>query len=803
MKRLFYFLTFIIVLSFSILPVHAVLKGYNINETVIMLRSELEVFATQVNILKSDFTKARNEYKVVMSEFSKEMNSAKLSLFSQQERYTFGNAYASEIAQSLCDKFYKLDLPIKLWEDSYGHTLERCKKLQKILLEINPDLLNAEARKSRTEGLEFLEALLLDYNKWLEEISLDIENYKLLSAQVDTLQNEINNNYNYILNSMLLTPDKQSTHKVFGEAFDANWEGFKNTMTGIMGASHYYGWEFQDKWNAEGMFIILSGLIAFLVGVFVAMFVIHKKLLMKYELVHKHPVIFSVFCGWNALTLTYLIIRFAFTDNPFFASALNLAIEVCLMYVLMNYSVLLRVESSQLVPTILSYIPTIILSLIIILYRMLLVDINVIRISYPIILLVFIVAQINVIMHLHRKLLRIDRYVSVLSVLLFSLCFGMNFFGYYYLSVYIALSWAIFIIGHLVLSCFYNYLHRIENRHLKIDKESYMKSWKPITFTWLFKPMSVIVVFLICLIECVHIFNISEWLSKLVDYKFIDFPGAICISIRRIFFIVVSAILTNYFIRIVNYILRAYYKEKADVGVINLCRNIFAIIVWGVFIIATLAYLEVNYIGILAALGGLAIGLGVALRDTFDCLLCGIILMMGRVKIGDYVEIGGVCRGKVIDIQYRTTLIETDDGAIVSIFNNQFFDKEFRNISFSGDYQRLHIAFKVQKEIDSLKVREILAQALTEKVSQLAKFPAPVILFDSCDLLHINMIAQVWMSVYEYDEGISNVKETIYNTLLEHGLSDMSVNSCVNFEKQILDLSEVTNRFPLPNGSIS
>ena len=212
--------------------------------------------------------------------------------------------------------------------------------------------------------------------------------------------------------------------------------------------------------------------------------------------------------------------------------------------------------------------------------------------------------------------------------------------------------------------------------------------------------------------------------------------------------------------------------------------------VWGLFIISTLAQLGVNYIGILAALGGLAIGLGVALRDTFDCLLCGIILMMGRIKIGDYVEIGDRCRGKVIDIQYRTTLIETDDGAIVSIFNNQFFDKDFRNISFSGDYQRLHIAFKVQKEIDSPKVREMLAQALIDKVPEIAKSPQPIILFDSSDRLHINMIAQVWVSVYKYDEGISHVKEALFNTLLENGLADMSVDSQVNFIKPIADVNE-------------
>lgn len=790
MKRFLYYLTVVLVLSFHSLSVRAVLKGYNINETVVMLSSELEVFATQVNTMRADFMKARTEYRSTMSEFSKEMNSAMLSLYSQQEQYTFGNAYASEVAQKMCDKFHERELPIQLWKGSYERTLTRCKQLQKTLLEINPAQLNDEARKSRTEGLEILDTLLVDYDRWVDEINDDIASYKSLSAKVDTLQREINNNYDYILNSLLLTPDKQPTQKVYGETFEANWKGFKNTITGIMGASHYYGWEFQDKWNAEGMFIILSGVIAFFVGILIAVLVIRKKWLKRWELLHGHPLIFSIFFGWNAVTLAYFIIRLAFTDNPFFASALNLAIEVCLMYVLLNYSVLLRVKSHQLVPTILSYVPTIVISLVIILYRMLLVDINVIRISYPVILLVFIVAQAFVITRLRRQLLPSDLYVNMLGTVLFSVCFGMNFFGYYYLSVYIALSWAIFIIGYLVLSCFYNYLHRVEKRRMELDKDAYMKSWRPITFTWLFKPMSVIIVLSICVIECVHIFSISEWLTSFFNHDFIHVQGVISLSVERLFFITVSAILTNYFVRIVNYLLRMYYKEKADVGAVNLGRNVFAIVVWGVFLIATLAYIEVNYIGILAALGGLAVGLGVALRDTFDCLLCGIILMMGRIKIGDYVEIGGICRGKVIDIQYRTTLIETDDGAVISIFNNQFFDKEFRNISFSGDYQRLHIAFKVQKEIDSPKVRKMLAQALADKVPQLAKFPAPMILFDSSDRSHINMIAQVWLSVYEYDEGISCVKETIFNTLLENGMADMSVDTVLNYLKPISDVSE-------------
>lgn len=796
MKRLSYYFIVALVLLFHALPAHAVLKGYSLNETVVMLSSELEVFAKQVDTMHADFMKARDDYKAELQEFSREMASAKLSLFSQQEQYVFGNAYASEVAQRLCDDFYGRSLPINLWKTTYERTLSRCQQLHKTLSEINPELLDASARRSRNEGLAYIDQVLASLNTWHDQIIDDLDKYEALAAEVDALQSDIDNNYNYILNSMLLTPDKQPTHKVFSDNFASNWSSFKNTVVGIFGESHYYGWEFQDKWNAEALFIILAGVIAFVLGVVFAILALYCGWIKRWKLMDSHPVIFSIFCGWNAVTITYFVIRVAVTSNPFFASALNLVIELCVMYVMLNFSVLLRVKSDQLIPTILAYMPTVVLSAIIFLFRLLLVDINVVRIAYPVTLLVLIVAQIFIIMRLHRKLLPLDRYVSILAVVLFSICFVMNFWGYYYLSVYVALAWAIFIIGHLVLSCFYNYLYRVEHRCKGGDEDTYKRSWMPFTFKWLFKPMSLIIVLLVCTLECVHVFNINEWFNGLFDYMFVNFPDIVCISARRVFFIIISAILTNYFIYLVNYLLRIRYHEKADLGAINLARNIFAIMVWGVYVILALAYVEVNYIGILAALGGFAIGLGVALRDTFDCLLCGIILMMGRIKIGDYVEIGNSYRGKVIDIQYRTTLIETDDGAVISVFNTQFFDKDFRNLSYTGDYQRLHIAFRVQKEIDTVKVREMLAKALAEKVPEIAKHPAPIILFGSSDSYHINMIAQVWMSVYDYDEGISNVKETLFNTLFEHGLSDMSVESRVIFTKGIMDVKEASIYIP-------
>ena len=790
--KLIRLLTLAIVFLFSSLSSYAVLKGDDVNETVIMLSSELEVFSKHVDATINDFLRARDIYKDKIHEFRKEMVSAKLSLYSQQEQYIFGNAYASENAYNLCQDFHKNKQPIDSWKISYNRSLSRCAKLHETLSKINPNSLNDHAKESRAEGIKCLNGIISDLKNWKDSIDVDIKRFNVVAAEVDSLQSEVDKNYNYILNSLLLLPDKKPTYVVFGTEFPTHWNSCIKTLSNMTTTSNYYGWEFQDKWANKAYFIIIAGIIAFVIGILLGKLV-YRWIPNEWEIVHKHPTCLYAFYGWVLVALTFFAIRL-FTDNPFFVSALDLLIEMCIMCIALLYSVLLRVRSNQLRATILSYLPVILLSLTIILYRIALVNIYVIRITYPIILLILIIAQFLIIRHSHKYILQFDRNMSFIAFFLFVACFVLNFFGYYYLSIHFALAWSVFIIGFLVLSCYYYYLDRCERYWRQKEDFDYSKSWRAFTFPRLFKPLAFIIVFTLCILECAHVFNINEWLYELYNYKFIDFPGAVCLSLRRIIHIIISAILINYIIGLVNYLLHLNFEEKAKVGAMNLSRKIFAIVMWGGFIVLSLAYVEVNTIGIIATLGGLAVGLGVALRDTFDCLICGIILMMGRIKIGDVVEVGKEIRGKVIDIQYRATIIETDDGDVISVFNNEFFGKDFKNVSYLGEYQRLHIAFKVQKEIDAPEVRKMLAQALAEKVPELAKSPAPKVLFGASDRFHIDMIAQVWVPVMNYYETISNVKETLFNTLKEHGMSNMSVDSRVRLIKNIVETENSENK---------
>ena len=114
--KLFRVLILGIILTLHSLSSLAVLRGYDINETVIMLNSELETFVGYVNTTIIDFSKSRDNYKKKMHEIRKELASAKLSLYSQQDQYIFGNAYASEYAQKFCEKFHQSELPKYIFE---------------------------------------------------------------------------------------------------------------------------------------------------------------------------------------------------------------------------------------------------------------------------------------------------------------------------------------------------------------------------------------------------------------------------------------------------------------------------------------------------------------------------------------------------------------------------------------------------------------------------------------------------------------------------------------------------------------
>lgn len=66
-------------------------------------------------------------------------------------------------------------------------------------------------------------------------------------------------------------------------------------------------------------------------------------------------------------------------------------------------------------------------------------------------------------------------------------------------------------------------------------------------------------------------------------------------------------------------------------------KNVLQVVVWGIWLMIALTIFHVGKSWLLAIFAGLSTGLGFASKDILENIYYGVSLMMGRVKVGDYI----------------------------------------------------------------------------------------------------------------------------------------------------------------------
>ena len=759
---------------------HAVLVGKDLNQTIVMLSRELESFEESLEEQGKAFHKNRTYYIGQLKRSEDRINSAMLSLLSQQDIYIFGQAYTAERATRMCNRLGIDTSPVKTWMASYERGMTRCVQLRQTLEGIPAERLAADKRPYREYCMKTLTKIIDSLKRGRSIMDEDEKYYLSVVKKEQNLLAKVHENYTTMHERVFLTPETPYPDVL--NNWSDQWTHFKSLL-GAMFSEKWFGWDYQKDWTRNAMIIILTVFITFILGIFIGRFVLRRWLVSRFPFIEKSTTTFCIMSGWTFVTLAMLFLRAFVMRNPYFTSVLSLIVEVTLLMIVLFGSVLVRVRESRYYATIMHYIPTVFITIVVVFYRIMLVHSLVLHVSFFPILVLTMLAQLCLCLINSRRIAAFDRAVGYVSLAVYVVCCILSFAGYHLLALQIVMLWSLLLSGHLALSCFYVFLNRCERYRRRLEGDAYFDSWRPFTFARLYKPMALILVLINCIAAWAHIFNITKWIEGIMSYMFIDAPGIVRISLKRIVVLILLAILVNWLLALMKYFLHKRYGNSADLGGIGLTTRAVILFVWAVYVLIALTYLEINSMGIIAALGGLTVGLGIALRDTFDCFICGLTLMMGRLKIGDVVECEDGLRGVVKDIQYRTTLIETDTGAVVSVFNTSLFDKGFKNVSRLGDYQMMRLGFRVQKNVDVDWVMSILEKNLIKDVPQLSPDRKPLVLFDSTDRFHIDMIAQVWISIKDYYEAISNVKKSIFKTLRDNNLSNMDVDSRIRILK--------------------
>lgn len=112
-------------------------------------------------------------------------------------------------------------------------------------------------------------------------------------------------------------------------------------------------------------------------------------------------------------------------------------------------------------------------------------------------------------------------------------------------------------------------------------------------------------------------------------------------------------------------------------------------------------FVALNFLGVnLGALtffsGALGVGIGFGLQSIFSNFISGVILLMEKtLKIGDFIELQGGLSGVVKEINFRSTVLTTNDNIDIIVPNEAFIKNQLINWTHMDAKRRIHVPFGV------------------------------------------------------------------------------------------------------------
>ena len=111
--------------------------------------------------------------------------------------------------------------------------------------------------------------------------------------------------------------------------------------------------------------------------------------------------------------------------------------------------------------------------------------------------------------------------------------------------------------------------------------------------------------------------------------------------------------------------------------------------------------------------GALSVGIGFGLQNIVSNFISGIILIFEKsIQVGNIIEISNQFRGRVTQINMRSSVINTFDNIDIIIPNSTLMQNNVINLTFSDDIRRLHVPFGVAYGTSSDLVIEVILDAL-------------------------------------------------------------------------------------------
>lgn len=786
MKKRLYII--ILLMVTFVLPSNAVLKEANLDTTLYMLRTELTNY--HIDLEKQNQTAKAQQLAVIQELISivKQADQNSIMLYSQRNGYIFDMTYACHEATEQFKKFKSKAVPFRQMIKKNNVEVARFDSLINYLYGMNTMFLSEEAQVNRNVDLTLAVNIRRQLVEKQKQLQAYVQAYDRTDRKLQALNDYANRRYEDIQNSIFNNGGDNYLRIL--RNFSMNYKEAKTSVTekykpvpGMM-----------SQWDVRIIFI-LFGIIIFwgLISIFLNLFTIRIVItqLMKHGMFESRKESFMAKrpCLIMAMTVVTFavilgIVRMAVTQN-FVIMASQLLVEYSWLVGVILVSILLRVDNDKIKNTFRIYSPLMLVGFIVIVFRIILIPNDLVNLIFPPVLLLCALWQWNVIGRKHNQVLRTDKTYAFISLAVFGVSTIFAWTGFTLLAVQLIIWWTMQLTCVLTITCCEGWLSVYAKRKKLADKA--------ITDKWLYRfiykvllPISGVLSFIISIYWAADVFNMSDTTWEIFNKDYIK-TSNFTASLFSISEVACLYFLFNY-INITSVDFMRHHFEKADpasaASKIVMFKNVMQVIIWGIWLMIALNVFQVGKSWLLAIFAGLSTGLGFASKDILENIYYGISLMMGRVKVGDYIICDGT-RGKVSSISYTSTMLEATDGSVIAFQNSQLFSKNYKNMTKNHGYELDILEVGIAYGSNVKEVKQILIDALM-KLDCIYQDKGVKVLLKSFDDSCITLRIVVWVNVLTQAIDDATIMECIYDTLNDHNIE-------IPFPQREITIKQVNN----------
>ena len=200
-------------------------------------------------------------------------------------------------------------------------------------------------------------------------------------------------------------------------------------------------------------------------------------------------------------------------------------------------------------------------------------------------------------------------------------------------------------------------------------------------------------------------------------------------------------------------------KREVDETLIKFVVSLVRIGLITFIMISAAAQLGIQTASFIAVIGAAGLAIGFALQGSLSNFASGVMLIIFKpIKVGDYIEGGGVA-GSVESVGIFVTTLITPDNKVIYVPNSNITGNNIVNYS-AKDTRRVDMVFGIGYSDDIDKAKSVI-QSVIDSDSRVLKDPAPQIVVSELADSSVNFNVRPWVNSADYWGVYFDITETI------------------------------------------